>query len=220
MGDRVPACLLVTEPGNSPRPAVLCLHPTHKAGKGVPAGLARDPGRNFAEELAPLGYVTLAPDDPGFGDYRTNPHHLGYASATAKGNRNHMRAIDRLAGLPEWAARRIAVMGHSLSGHNAPFLAVFEPRVRAVVTSCRFTAFGKYQGGNPAGWSHAGYTPRIAAVYGKEPSRMPFDFDDILTEIAPPQVFVNAPLGDGNSRIIAQSITLRQWLLPVGSQAE
>ncbi len=198
LGDRVPAYLLMPEQGKPPRPAVLCLHPTHKAGKGVPTGLASDPGRNFAEELARRGYVTLAPDYPGFGDYRTDPYQLGYASATAKGIWNHMRAIDLLGDLPQVDARRIAVMGHSLGGHNALFLAVFEPRVRAVVTSCGFTAFRKYKGGNLAGWSHAGYMPRIAAVYGNEPSRMPFDFGDILTAIAPRPVFVNAPLGDDN----------------------
>jgi hypothetical protein len=40
--------------------------------------------------------------------------------------------------------------------------------------------------------------PRIATVYGKSPERMPFDFDDVLTAIAPRPVFVNAPLRDAN----------------------
>jgi mannose/cellobiose epimerase-like protein (N-acyl-D-glucosamine 2-epimerase family)/dienelactone hydrolase len=196
--DRVPAYLLVPESGKRPFAAVVCLHPTHPAGKGVPTGLAADPGRNFAEELARRGYVTLAPDYPRFGDYKVDPYELGYASATAKGIWNHMRAIDLLASLPEVDSRRIAAAGHSLGGHNALFLAVFDPRVRAVVTSCGFTSFRKYMGGDLTGWSHAGYMPRIAAIYDKSPARMPFDFSDILRAIAPRPVFVNAPLMDSN----------------------
>jgi len=66
------------------------------------------------------------------------------------------------------------------------------------VTSCGFTSFRKYYGGDLTGWSHAGYMPRIAAVYGKSPERMPFDFSDVLVAIAPRPVFINAPLHDQN----------------------
>jgi hypothetical protein len=40
--------------------------------------------------------------------------------------------------------------------------------------------------------------PRIAEVYGKSPARMPFDFTDVLSAIAPRAVFINAPLRDSN----------------------
>jgi hypothetical protein len=53
-------------------------------------------------------------------------------------------------------------------------------------------------GGNLAGWSHRGYMPRIAAVYGASPARMPFEFSDVLIAIAPRPVFVSAPLRDDN----------------------
>jgi hypothetical protein len=123
---------------------------------------------------------------------------MGYASATMKGIVNHMRAIDLLASLPEVDPGRIAAVGHSLGGHNALFLAAFDARVRAVVTSCGFTSFHKYKGGDLAGWSHRGYMPRIASEYGNSPDRMPFDFDDVLEAISPRPVFVNAPLRDDN----------------------
>ena len=197
-GDRLSAYLLIPENRKQRLPAVLCLHPTHKEGKGVPVGLAGDPGRNYAHELARRGFVALAPDYPGYGGYRTDPYSLGYASATAKGIWNHMRAIDLLESLPEVDSRRIAAVGHSLGGHNALFLAAFDTRICAVVTSCGFTSFRKYKGGDLAGWSHTGYMPRIAAVFNRSPDRMPFDFSDVLVAIAPRPVFVNAPVHDDN----------------------
>jgi len=115
-----------------------------------------------------------------------------------KGIWNHIRAIDLLQSLPAVDPNRIAAIGHSLGGHNALFLAAFDSRVRAVVTSCGFTSFRRYMGGDLTGWSHRGYMPRIASHYGKDPARMPFDFSDVLAAIAPRPVFVNAPLRDDN----------------------
>jgi pimeloyl-ACP methyl ester carboxylesterase len=100
--------------------------------------------------------------------------------------------------LKEVDARRIAAVGHSLGGHNALFLAAFDGRVRAVVTSCGFTSFRRYMGGDLTGWSHKGYMPRIAEKYGKNPAAMPFDFDGVLRAIAPRAVFINAPERDSN----------------------
>jgi pimeloyl-ACP methyl ester carboxylesterase len=93
------------------------------------------------------------------------------------------------------------VIGHSLGGHNALFLAAFEPRLRAVVTSCGFNSFFKYMQGDLTGWSHAGYMPRIATRFGKDPKQMPFDFSEVLAAIAPRPVFLNAPMGDDNFEV-------------------
>ncbi|MBV8880307.1 MAG: alpha/beta fold hydrolase [Planctomycetaceae bacterium] len=197
-GDRVPAILLVPHGLTRPAPAVLALHQTVAHGKEDVVGKGR-PNMAYGAELAELGYVVLAPDYPGFGDYvGVDPYALGYESATMKGIWNHRRAVDVLQSLPEVDGTRIGVIGHSLGGHNALFLAAFEPRVKAVVTSCGFTSFAKYYGGNLSGWSHKGYMPKIAAVYGKDPARMPFDFPDVLVAIAPRPLFINAPLHDSN----------------------
>jgi hypothetical protein len=67
-----------------------------------------------------------------------------------------------------------------------------------VVTSCGFTSFPKYYGGDLTGWSHRGYMPRIASEYGMSPARMPFDFPEVLGAMAPRPVFINAPLRDAN----------------------
>ena len=81
------------------------------------------------------------------------------------------------------------------------FLAAFDDRVKAVVTSCGFTSFAKYMKGDLTGWSHKGYMPRIAERFGKDPKQMPFDFSDILTILAPRAVFINAPLRDDNFEV-------------------
>ena len=118
-----------------------------------------------------------------------------------KGIVNHRRAIDLLQSLPEVDPQRIGVIGHSLGGHNALFLAAFDDRVKVIVTSCGFTSFPKYMNGDLSGWSHKGYMPRIADQFGKDPRRMPFDFSDILIALAPRAVFINAPLRDDNFEV-------------------
>ncbi len=197
-GDRVPAYLLVPKAFPGRVPGMLCLHQTIPIGKAEPAGLGANPDLRYALELAERGYVTLAPDYPGYGEYKFDAYAHGYTSATMKGIWNHMRAVDLLQSLSNVDPERIGVIGHSLGGHNSMFVAVFDPRIKAVVSSCGFNSFFKYYGGNLAGWSHKGYMPRIAEVYGKDPKRMPFDFTELVAALAPRPFFTNSPLGDAN----------------------
>jgi dienelactone hydrolase len=199
--DHVPAYLFLPVGPKRRRPAMLCLHQTTRIGKGEPAGLGGKPDLQYARELAERGYVTLAPDYPNFGDYKVDAYAMGYASTTMKGVWNHMRAVDLLQSLPEVDPKRIGVIGHSLGGHNSLFLAAFDTRIRAIVTSCGFNSFSKYMKGDLTGWSHKGYMPRIASDYGKDPARMPFDFPGVLAALAPRPVFINAPLNDSNFEV-------------------
>jgi fermentation-respiration switch protein FrsA (DUF1100 family) len=197
-GDRLSAYLFLPR-STGKRPAVLCLHPTSKGlGKGIPAGLGDKPDRHYAVHLAERGYVTLAPDYVNSGDYRFDPYKHGYASATMKGIWNHMRAVDLLASLPEVDAERIGVIGHSLGGHNAMFVAAFDTRLRCVVSSCGFCSFPTYYKGNLAGWSHDGYMPRLRTVYGLKPEKVPFDFPEVVAALAPRAFLASAPLKDHN----------------------
>lgn len=199
-GDPIPAYLFLPD-GPGPRPAVLALHPTGDLGKGIPAGLGDRPNRNYAEELARRGWVVLAPDYVYMGDAQRDPYELGYASGTMKGIYNHVRGVDLLASLPGVDDGRIGAIGHSLGGHNSLFVALFDRRVRAVVTSCGFNSFEKYKGGDLTGWSSSKYMPRIATAHGRDPARMPFDFTEILGALAPRAVFVSAPTGDANFEV-------------------
>jgi dienelactone hydrolase len=199
--DRVPAWLFIPSSQKNPVPGILCLHKTIDIGKSEPAGLGGSPDLCYALELAKRGYVTLAPDYPNFGEYSYNPYSHGYVSASMKGIWNHMAAVDLLQSLPGVDPERIGCIGHSLGGHNSLFLAVFDTRIKAVVTSCGFCSFFKYYGGDLTGWSHKGYMPRIASIYGKNPDKMPFDFTEILGAVAPRALFINAPLYDANFEI-------------------
>lgn len=199
-GDWVPAWLLLPRTSTQGKAAV-CLHQTVRIGKDEPVGLGGKPNLRYAAELAERGYITIAPDYPTFGDYKIDVYAKGYRSATMKGIHNHRRAVDLLCSMKAVNPKRIAVIGHSLGGHNSLFLAAFEERIQAAVTSCGFTAFPKYYGGNLTGWSHKGYMPRIAEAYDKSPARMPFDFTEILAAIAPRAVFINAPTRDANFEV-------------------
>src|SRR6185369_1322999 len=74
-GDRVAAYLFLPPADGKKLPAVLCLHQTTKLGKAEPAGLGGLKNLHYALELAERGYITLAPDYPGYGDYtQCNPY--------------------------------------------------------------------------------------------------------------------------------------------------
>ncbi|MFM8413142.1 MAG: alpha/beta hydrolase, partial [Planctomycetota bacterium] len=164
-------------------------------GLGGPKGL---PNRNYGEELALRGHVTIAPYYPFMGGYTPDLKSLGYESGTMKAIWDNVCAVDLLQGLPGVDPDRIAVIGHSLGGHNAIFTAVFDERLRAVVSSCGFTPFRHYRRGDLTGWTSPRYMPRIASDFGCDPARMPFDFPELIAALAPRGLFVNAPLHDDN----------------------
>ena len=77
-------------------------------------------------------------------------------------------------------------------------LAAFDERVKCVVSSCGFCSFPRYMNGDLTGWSHDGYMPRIRAVYGRDPAKMPFDFTEVVAALAPRPFLACAPKGDSN----------------------
>jgi dienelactone hydrolase len=203
-GDRVPAWLLIPDSlaGAKVRgPAMLCLHQTVAIGKDEPAGLGTNPDLDYARELVERGYVTIAPDYPNFGEYRRDVYAMGYASASMKAIWNNMRAVDILQGLDQVDPDRIGAIGHSLGGHNAIFTALFDPRIKAVASSCGFNAFPYYYRGNIAGWSHKGYMPRLKDLYGLDLKRVPFDWPELIGALAPRPFFTNSPLHDANFEV-------------------
>lgn len=177
-------------------PAVLCLQQTTNAGKDEPAGIRGDPNLKYALELADRGFVTLAPDYPGFGEhaYDFNPQH-GYVSGTMKAIWDNIRAVDLLEAIPEVDADRIGVIGHSLGGHNAIFTAVFEPRLKAVVSSCGFSSMQK---DDVPSWTGRTYMPLIASGFKNDPKLLPFDFHELIAAIAPRSFFASAATKDND----------------------
>jgi dienelactone hydrolase len=200
-GERVPAWLLIPVGLKGKAPAVLCLHQTVAIGKDEPAGLGKREDLRYAVHLAERGYVTLAPDYPSFGEYAFDFSKSPFASGSMKAIYNNMRAVDLLVSLPEVDAERIGVIGHSLGGHNAMFTAVFDPRLKAIVSNCGFTSFPKYMKGNLKGWTSARYMPRIATEHGSKPDTMPFDFPEIVASFAPRAFLASSPLHDHNFEV-------------------
>ena len=191
-----------TQKSSEARPAILCLHQTVGIGKEEPSGMGGSGNLHYALELAQRGYVTLAPDYPSFGEYeydfRSNPR---WASGSMKAIWDNMRAIDLLERLPGVDAARIGCIGHSLGGHNTIFTSFFDERIKAAVSSCGFTRFGKYYGGNLRGWTSDRYMPRIASMYSNDPRLVPFDFPELIAGLAPRAFFTSSPIGDDNFEV-------------------
>jgi hypothetical protein len=179
---------------------MLCLHQTNDVGKDEPAGLGGLPNLHYAHELAERGFVCLVPDYPSFGEYRYDfqSPDRGYASGSMKAVWNNLRGVDLLESLREVDAARIGVIGHSLGGHNAIFTAAFDDRLVAVVSSCGFTPFPEYYGGDVKGWTSDRYMPRIRDTYDLAADRIPFDFPEVIAGFAPRGFFSNSPIGDDN----------------------
>jgi dienelactone hydrolase len=199
-GERVPAYLLIPEGRQGRVPAVLCLHQTVRIGKDEPVGLGGSGNLRYADELARRGYVVLAPDYPGFGEHTIDVYARGWASGSMKAVWDNIRGVDLLRSLPEVDRGRIGCMGHSLGGHNTLFTGAFDTRIRALVSNCGFTAFGKYYGGNIAGWAGRAYMPRIRTDY-PTPERMPFDFHEVVAALAPRAFLAIAPIRDDNFEV-------------------
>ena len=195
----IPAYLFLpmAEPSETARrPAVLCLQQTTNVGKDEPAGVRGDPTLKYALELAERGFITLAPDYPSFGEYPFDfkPEH-GYASGSMKAVWDNMRAVDLLQSLPEVDPERIGCIGHSLGGHNAIFTAVFEPRIKVIVSSCGFTNLRK---DDIPSWTGPRYMPLIASAFGNDPNKVPFDFHELIGALAPRPFFASAATRDND----------------------
>ncbi|HXT60210.1 MAG TPA: alpha/beta fold hydrolase [Pirellulales bacterium] len=201
--DRVTAHLYLPDdlkPGER-RAAMLALHPTGAQGKDIVAGLGKA-SRGYGLELARRGYVVLAPDYPSFGELANYDFAADkYVSGTMKGIVNHIRSVDFLQSRPEVDPERIGVIGHSLGGHNAMFVGVFDERLKVIVSSCGWTPFHDYYKGDIKGWTSDRYMPLLRDKYGLDPDRVPFDFYEVVAALAPRAFFSSSPVRDSNFEV-------------------
>jgi dienelactone hydrolase len=205
-GARVPAYLLIPKSvltKKAKAPGVLCLHQTHRLGQKVVVGLGDSPNDAYGVELVKRGYVCLAPPYPLLANYDPDLKALGYQSGTMKAIWNNIRGLDLLESLPFVKRGKFGAIGHSLGGHNSIFTAVFDERIKVIVSSCGFDSFVDYYGGDPGvwkperGWCQTRYMPRLLGYAGRL-NEIPFDFHELIGALAPRHVFVNAPVGDTN----------------------
>jgi hypothetical protein len=209
-GGRVPAYLLVPKDvlaGKRKTPAILCLHGTNNVvGHGVVVGLGTTPNRGYGLELAERGYVTLAPNYPLLAKYQPDLKKLGWESGTLKAVWDNIRGLDLLESLPYVDhSNGFGTIGHSLGGHNSVYTAVFDDRLKAIVTSCGLDSYLDYYDGNPKnwdperGWCQTRYMLKLADYKGRL-AEIPFDFHEMIGALAPRYVFISAPLKDSNFR--------------------
>lgn len=212
-GSRVPAHLFLPKDvlagrGEPLRRAVLCLMGSsgHRH-SDTPPGPNASANRNDAEVLAERGYVAISTPYPvlGFGSrsglgipYQPDLKALGYKSGTMKAIWDNLRALDVLETLPYVRRGGYAAIGHSLGGHNSVYTAVFDERIRVIVSSCGLDSYLDYRATYWApgrGWAQELYMP---AILDYPRDRIPFDFHEMIGALAPRAVFINAPVNDSN----------------------
>jgi hypothetical protein len=207
--DRLPALLFVPKTIRGKAAGIVAIHQTNGAlGKNEVAGLGGNPNLHYGIELARRGYVVIAPDYPTLGEYKYDFNADRFISGSMKGIWNHMRCVDLLTERPDVDPQRIGAIGHSLGGHNSIFLGVFDQRVKVVVSSCGWTPHHDYYAGNLAGWAGERYLPRFRDVYGLDPNRVPFDYYELISALAPRGFFSCSPIGDSNFAVIGVKKTM------------
>jgi hypothetical protein len=90
---------------------------------------------------------------------------------------------------------KFGAIGHSLGGHNSIYTAVFDERIKVIVSSCGFDSFHDYMNGDIKGWTSERYMPKLLDY---ELDEIPFDFHELIGALAPRVCFINAPTGDAN----------------------
>ncbi|MBX6316616.1 MAG: dienelactone hydrolase family protein, partial [Isosphaeraceae bacterium] len=126
------------------RPGVVVLHSTVDYTIRQPAGLEGPEDKHIGLHLARQGYVAFCPrcflwqyGRPGkLAEavdwlHRRHPGMTGMAKMTA----DAIRAVDVLLTQPDVARDRIGAIGHSLGAKEVLYLAAFDPRIRAAVSS-------------------------------------------------------------------------------------
>jgi len=200
-GDEISAYLLYPAlTGHSGKhPAVMALHQTAPQGKEEIVGLDGNADLKYGWELARRGYLVLAPDELTVGErifagksaFQSAPFEERHPQWSMMGKmlHDHMLGVDLLCSLPDADSGAIGVIGHSLGGYNAMFLAAFDERVKAAVSSCGFSTFAgdsrpERWGENKEWFTHF---PRIGTHLAA--GTAPFEFHEVAATITPRAFF-------------------------------
>ncbi len=138
------AYLMMPYKPNRRLPAVVVLHSTVDYTIRQGAGLEGRPEAAWGLQLAKRGMVTICPrcflwDDRHTKDFtaRAEEHRRRHplSRGIAKMLYDAQRAVDLLTSLTEVDPKRIGAAGHSLGGKETLYLAAFDDRIRAAVSS-------------------------------------------------------------------------------------
>jgi len=193
-------------------PGVVAIHQhagQYYLGKSEPAGLSADAMYHYGIELARRGYCVIAPDQLAFEDRRGGSEVTRVENPVLDGMTNERyefqrcllhgstlqakylfdlgRAIDFLERIPFVNAKRIGCVGHSLGGQEALWLAWYDRRIKAAVSSCGFGTYQSYLDHHVM-HNFASYVPGILDVG---------DVDDLIADLAPKPLFASHGTEDG-----------------------
>ena len=144
------AYLLKPEKQQGPAPGVVVLHSTDNNTIRQGAGLAGPPEKAFGLRLARRGCVTICPRCFLWPNDLEPPEEkkLSYNQRVDRFHARHpgcrgmakmlydaVVALDILAGMPGVDAKRLGAVGHSLGAKEVLYLAAFDERVKATVSS-------------------------------------------------------------------------------------
>ena len=201
-GFRVTANLYLPKGGRPPYPAILGVagHSTN----GKASATYQHAWIGFVKR----GYAVLAYDPPGQGERLEYPAEDG-GSRVGIGVNEHLeaglqcllagtsiaryfvwdgvRAFDYLASRPEIDVKRIAVAGNSGGGTQAAYLAAFEPRLAAAISSCYMTRWREL-------WSGPG--PQDAEQIWPGFISEGLDFDDFALAFSPRPYLMTTAIRD------------------------
>lgn len=187
-------------------PAVVALHGTTAEGTKQTAGINGNPDKAFLDHLCRRGYIVIAPEHfvsgeriPSEGPYDTTAFHTKHPEWTAVGKFNfeHSIAIDVLLSRDDVDAENIGVMGHSLGGHGAYYLAAYDDRIKACVCNCGASFFRHNQ--HVEDWSRDKWYVYLKPIRplllkGELPN---IDMHEIIALIAPRAYLDVSALNDG-----------------------
>lgn len=188
----------------SPAPAALITHGTNGVqGKYGMLGVGTVKNRAYAIELARRGFVCIAPDQYGFGSQMENPEYKQkfekfydtYPEWSLMSRRvlDHIRALDVLCQLDYVKQDGFGVMGNSLGGCAAMYIAAFDERIKAAVLSTGISpnATNIYRSVNGQDW----ITPHV--VNKMRTGGVPeWDLHEIIALCAPRAVLCLEPFND------------------------
>jgi pimeloyl-ACP methyl ester carboxylesterase len=223
-GERARAYLGIPLNLEGKAPGVVALHGTFERGIEQAAGLVDNPEKAYLDHLCRRGYVVIAPEHfvsgervPPEGAYDTTRFHEKHPEWTAVGKftYEHSIALDILAGLPEVDADRLGVMGHSLGGQGAIFLAAYDDRLKAAVSNCAASFFRHNPGVEHWARDHwYVYFKHIrpGLLKGELP---PIDFHEIIAIVAPRAFLDVSALNDGEKEVQRQRVLMLSSLMDV-----
>jgi dienelactone hydrolase len=125
----------------SPRPAMVCLHPTSPATIRTVVGLEGREQVHYALQLVRRGYVCIAPrsflwevDGQTWQQAADRVIASGWKTGMSRMTFDAIRATDVLIERPEVDKMRIGTIGHSLGGKEALYHAAFDERIVAAIS--------------------------------------------------------------------------------------